>query len=356
MPGGDKPPYRLELASLQNSTLRTNITAIQDVVLITPILTAGQYHLTSWDSINRLCDNSVTIPRCDASQSQSSSLSSRQIIASKRPSTNIVRVSQLDSTKLDEEILDLLKTQFMKIFMFFRPTFIQTFQPEINLILKSVIYKLSIFNLGNTYGNQIQNLTFRNESAFDPSKGSDALTKLTLQQKWLSGLINVGGEWAWARLNRWSISDGWSERNEDDIKKKLWRLINHLETLYKILSMLNFLTFLYDGKYVTLVGRILSMRLVYAHPSLSRRISFEYMNRQLVWHGFTEFFLFIMPLINVDKIKLFIYRMFIQKPSNAGSTGDAKVSNLYAGSNFDSLSIRVWTFVLLLLHQDFVYD
>ncbi|GAM26016.1 hypothetical protein SAMD00019534_091910, partial [Acytostelium subglobosum LB1] len=239
-----------------------------------------------------------------------------QIQASKRPSTNIVRVSQLDSMKLDEEILELLKSQFMRIFMFFRPTFVQNFQPEINLILKSVIFKLSIFNLGTTYGNQLQNLTFRNERAFDATKGSDYISRLTLQQKWLSGLVNIGGEWAWARINRKAANEAWGDLPDDSLKKRVWRILNHLETVYKLLSILNFLAFLFDGKYVTLVNRILCMRLVYAQPSLSRRISFEYMNRQLVWHGFTEFFLFIMPLINIDRIKGFIYRTFIQKPSN----------------------------------------
>jgi len=204
----------------------------------------------------------------------------------------------------------------MKIFSFFKPHFIERFQPEINLVLKSAIFKLSIFNLGTTYGNQLQNLTFRNEAAFDPHKGSDQLTKLTMRQKWLSGIINVGGEWAWSRINKLSISQGWSERPNNDFRKRLWNILNFLESSYKILSILNFLAFLYDGKYVTLANRILCMRLVYAHPSLSRRISFEYMNRQLVWHGFTEFILFIMPLINIDKIKGYIYRMFVNRASS----------------------------------------
>ncbi|KYR01049.1 RING zinc finger-containing protein [Tieghemostelium lacteum] len=246
---------------------------------------------------------------------------SNLIQISKRPSTNVVKVSQLDSSKLDDEILDLLRTQFMKVFMFFKPNFISNFQPEINLILKSLIFKLSIFNLGTTYGNQLQNLTYRNEAAFDPRGGSDKLIKLTQRQKWMSGIFNIGGEWLWTRIQRISINDAWSERPPDDIRKRLWNLLNLMESAYKILSILNFLTFLYDGKYVTLVNRLLRMRLVYAHPSLSRRISFEYMNRQLVWYGFTEFFLFIMPLINVDKIKGFLYRMFLK--STFGKSGSA---------------------------------
>lgn len=51
----------------------------------------------------------------------------KQILNIKRPSTSIVRVSQLDSARLDEEILDLLRSQFMKIFTFFKVIFISKY-------------------------------------------------------------------------------------------------------------------------------------------------------------------------------------------------------------------------------------
>ncbi len=41
-------------------------------------------------------------------------------------------------------------------------------------------------------------------------------------------------------------------------------------------------------RYVSILHRLLGMRLVYeSTQTLGRNISFEYMNRQLVWHGFT---------------------------------------------------------------------
>lgn len=86
------------------------------------------------------------------------------------------------------------------------------------------------------------------------------------------------------------------------------------------------------------MGRLLGMRLVYFRPNMTRRVSFELMNRQLVWHGFAvrlssslllhhycfycevincvqEFLLFLMPLINWDRIKTFLIRRF-NKPRN----------------------------------------
>ena len=40
-------------------------------------------------------------------------------------------------------------------------------------------------------------------------------------------------------------------------------------------------------RYRTLADRLLGIRLVYAQRTVHRNVSFEYLNRQLVWHAFT---------------------------------------------------------------------
>lgn len=37
---------------------------------------------------------------------------------------------------------------------------------------------------------------------------------------------------------------------------------------------------------------------------MSRLVSFEYLNRQLVWQELSEFMLFLLPLINVTKVSV----------------------------------------------------
>jgi peroxin-2 len=44
------------------------------------------------------------------------------------------------------------------------------------------------------------------------------------------------------------------------------------------------------------------MRLVYAQRDASRAISFEFLNRQLVWHAFTDFLLFLLPLLRPRRL------------------------------------------------------
>lgn len=59
--------------------------------------------------------------------------------------------------------------------------------------------------------------------------------------------------------------------------------------------------FLINGRYRTLLDRILRLRLSSPSNHLSRQVSFEYLNRQLVWHSFTEFLLFLLPLVGITR-------------------------------------------------------
>ena len=58
----------------------------------------------------------------------------------------------------------------------------------------------------------------------------------------------------------------------------------------------------------SLLERVLSIRLVYQRASMARALSFEYLNRQLVWHELSELLLFTLPLINVAALKRFLLK------------------------------------------------
>lgn len=53
----------------------------------------------------------------------------------------------------------------------------------------------------------------------------------------------------------------------------------------------------------SLLERLLGARLVYTKGSMARALSFEYLNRQLVWHELSELLLFLLPLLNVARLK-----------------------------------------------------
>jgi len=86
------------------------------------------------------------------------------------------------------------------------------------------------------------------------------------------------------------------------------------------LNFINFILFLYDGKYVTPANRLLGLRLVY-QATRARSVSFEFMNRQLLWNGFTEFMFFLMPMINVGSTKEYFGNLFLKFWGGQGDPG-----------------------------------
>lgn len=81
-----------------------------------------------------------------------------------------------------------------------------------------------------------------------------------------------------------------------------------LNTIHGVTALASFLTFLYNGRYRTLLDRILRLRLVTTSSQTSQEVSFEYLNRQLVWHAFTEFLLFLLPLVGIARWRRILSR------------------------------------------------
>jgi peroxin-2 len=85
-------------------------------------------------------------------------------------------------------------------------------------------------------------------------------------------------------------------------KERVWRWIRSLEKAYNFVWLLNLLVFLHNGKYKSPIERLLGLRMVYAFPQAGRYVDYEFMNRQLVWHAFTEFLVFMVPFMQLDRI------------------------------------------------------
>jgi len=66
--------------------------------------------------------------------------------------------------------------------------------------------------------------------------------------------------------------------------------------LFKVVTFANMLAFVYDGKYRTVVDRVLGMRLVHAQRFSPRNIPFDFINQQLVFDELTSFVQFTVPL------------------------------------------------------------
>ncbi|KAL9011337.1 MAG: hypothetical protein Q9173_003805 [Seirophora scorigena] len=241
------------------------------------------------------------------------------------------RVGQVDAELLDEELLELLRAQVGEALKYIGAHFRDDWSSEISLGLRAVLFKLSIWDHDASYGATLQNLRYTD--ARHPGPVAKAPTRW---QKACYGLLSVGGRYGWEKWDMWLADQEGAYQgvcNADNFEgpanlsqpttnvRLLSRLSSFASTAHSVAAFCSFLLFLTNGRYRTLLDRILRLRLTSPTSHLSRQVSFEYLNRQLVWHAFTEFLLFLLPLVGISRWRRWLARAWrkakaMVKPDN----------------------------------------
>ncbi|KAL8705383.1 MAG: hypothetical protein Q9201_001502 [Fulgogasparrea decipioides] len=221
------------------------------------------------------------------------------------------RVGQVDAELLDEELLALLKGQTGEALKFFSFHLRDEWSSEILLGLRVLLFKFSIWDHNASYGAALQNLRYSDARHRGPIPKAP-----TRWQKILYGLLSVGGRYAWDKWDTWladqegsydavravNVIQDSANSSKPTLRVRILSRISSLaSTTHSVAAFLSFLLFLVNGRYRTLLDRTLRLRLISPSNHLSRQVSFEYLNRQLVWHAFTEFLLFLLPLVGISR-------------------------------------------------------
>ncbi|KAJ1722872.1 peroxisome assembly protein (Peroxin-2) [Coemansia erecta] len=214
------------------------------------------------------------------------------------------RVNKLDADLLDAELTDMLREPLAKATSLLRPGLVDTYRLEVDTAIRALLFLLSVGSHRRaTYGQALQNLTYR---------GPASVGKQQQQQRGLGwrlhvlGLVSIGGGYAWGRMAQWMSFEGWA--NAGGARQRAWRVVRWLERVARVASLANLLVFFSAGQYRTVLERLLGLRLVSARAQLAQSVSFEFLNRQLVWHAFTEFVMFFLPLINPARTRAWALR------------------------------------------------
>ncbi|KAF2720867.1 hypothetical protein K431DRAFT_285339 [Polychaeton citri CBS 116435] len=220
------------------------------------------------------------------------------------------RVGQVDAELLDEELLSLLKEQFGEGLRLFGTHLKDDWGAEIGLALRSILWKLSIWDHGASYGASLQGLKYIDARSSNTKSNPNATNPATKTQRALYGLLTVGGRYAWTRWEEHLTNQDTGYNEPSTLMKRLSRFTTLATTMHNCAAFVSFLLFLYSGRYRTLADRLVRLRLVPSSNKTSREVSFEYLNRQLVWHAFTEFLLFLLPLVGISRWRRWLGRAY----------------------------------------------
>lgn len=242
----------------------------------------------------------------------STTLSTWSTIRHKSPNapTPYFRVGQVDAELLDEELLQLLRGQVGDALKYFGGHIADDWASEIGAVLRAILWKLSIWDRDTSYGASLQGLKYvdarTQPSSIHAASGQDP----TRWQKAAYGLITVGGRYSWQKLEDWLLEKEGGYEEPSPMVKRLSKLTGWISMTHEMAALVSFLVFLFNGKYRTLADRLLRLRLAPASAQTSREVSFEYLNRQLVWHAFTEFLLFLLPLVGISRWRRLLSRVW----------------------------------------------
>ncbi|KAF2969644.1 hypothetical protein GQX73_g3903 [Xylaria multiplex] len=233
----------------------------------------------------------------------STSLSAWELVSSREGTKPIFRVGQVDAELLDEDLVNQLRDQVGEALKYLGTNIRDDWSAEILLALRAILFKLTVWDHDATYGAALQNLKYT-----DARRKGPVLVPPSKWQKSLYGLITVTGKYGWTKWENWLLDRDNGYDEPSPWVKRLSSLTTRITTMHSMAAFVSFLVFLLHGRYRTILDRVLRMRLAPPTSQVSREVSFEYLNRQLVWHAFTEFLLFVLPLVGINRWRRWLSR------------------------------------------------
>ncbi|CAJ2500294.1 Uu.00g031470.m01.CDS01 [Anthostomella pinea] len=274
-------------------------------------LTAHREASRAWSEVTRL---PFPFNRLGAT-----SLSTWELLSSREGTRPAFRVGQVDAELLDEDLVGQLRDQVGEAVKYMGGNIKDDWSAEILLALRALLFKLTVWDHDATYGAALQNLKYT-----DARRDGPVLTAPSRWQKSLYGLVTVGGKYGWAKWENWLLDQDNGLVQPSPLVQRLSDLTTRVTTIHSAAAFASFLVFLLHGRYRTILDRVLRMRLAPPTSQVNREVSFEYLNRQLVWHAFTEFLLFVLPLVGINRWRRWLSRTWRKTKEiiNVGTDGE----------------------------------
>lgn len=182
-----------------------------------------------------------------------------------------LRVTQLDSHILDAEIEDIIHSGIDALIAQLPPTiapYVERFRIELQLFSDFLLWSHRL-SKGCSPGQKLLDVRYERYSR-----------RTVVMHFSMTVLISYFHD----RLSRILLRYIPSKR------------MQQMNGLYRLILLAYHYVFLHFGGYGTLIERLLHLRAVHCSPPVLGTMNFDTMNRELMWHAFRDFLLFLLPI------------------------------------------------------------
>lgn len=212
------------------------------------------------------------------------------------PKDHVLRIFQLDSVVLQHELAEILQTALFHV-LDIPPLqhFRFAYQEELVLVLDALLYRLSVWRMGQSIGDRLQNLVLRDEERarlLSLQNTKSILPSLAPSRRLLlvHAIMTLVVPYVTRKVQRKVLEEGWEREPVPTARYRIAKALRYAVVTWSLLSLANTFNFLMTGRYRTLVERILSLRLVYGSQRMMRFTNLLYMNQHVQWQTWMSLF------------------------------------------------------------------
>lgn len=208
------------------------------------------------------------------------------------------RVTILDSHEINDYLIQIIKVQLGRVFNYVPNWAFTKFNQEVDALLRLFMFQQSFRKYQGTFVQNMFQLKYSDVSTQSPTRTS------------LFILSNVLADYVKEKSDEISIY----LRGQN---KGVYLTYKYLDIALDVLKLGNFLLFLNQGRYYSLLERCFQMRLV-SRTKAPRSIEYAYLSRELLYQSLTELLLVLIPLLQSHLLLRKITNWFsTQQPDDA---------------------------------------
>lgn len=230
----------------------------------------------------------------------------------------VPRAAALDAARLDEELTSLLGEQAARAVAAVAPARARALAGELRAALAALVLTRTLGRGASTPGMHLLGLRCVHDASVGlpgGRSGADGAAPSPHRVAAL-GVATIGLRYAWET----AAARGGLRRLQEAAPRAA-SVLDAADAVAAGARLANALAFLAGGRHRTLVERVLGLSLVHANPAAPRALSFDYLNRQLVWHELAQLVLALLPLINARSLSATLRRVLPAPAPGAGSRG-----------------------------------